>query len=294
MKDCKSHEGYRHFLEWYGTKGGELFWDLLVEEVTNYSHDHGGGVVLEFHIERDRVNGLEGYYRNEITGTIESDLYCYEFSVIDEHCSDTVLEYFELTLDKKKKKRKIDDLPRAKVARKSEVTDIMPKSFDTKDLEISWGDIDLSLGWAEDTTLKITGKIRHKPRNIEISGTFVFDGDVKELFTKSSDNAGTVNPKENNKMVVSTKNVATVILMDMDSNVPADKSIVAQFKDVVYTGDQQQLINNLLIEEDIKGYILMHNERVRAKLLNLNTLDRHGIEVKLRPIEFKDLEIQIK
>ena len=88
------------------------------------------------------------------------------------------------------------------------------------------------------------------------------------------------------------KKIATVILLDNDVNVPEDKSLVAKFQDVIYVGNEQTLINELLIEKDIKGLLEKHND-VRKGLVNLATLERNGVDVKLQPIKFGDLTIEV-
>lgn len=90
-----------------------------------------------------------------------------------------------------------------------------------------------------------------------------------------------------------TKSIATVILMDSHADVVEAQSVVAKFKDVVYTGDQQSLINQLLLDEDIKGAIAKHNDSVRNKTINQTTLDRTGKEVMLRPVKFNELDILV-
>ncbi len=90
-----------------------------------------------------------------------------------------------------------------------------------------------------------------------------------------------------------TKSIATVILMDNHADVPEAQSVVAAFKDVVYTGDQQNLINQILLDEDIKGAIEKHNDSVRNKTVNQTTLDRTGKEVMLRPVKFNELDILV-
>lgn len=91
-----------------------------------------------------------------------------------------------------------------------------------------------------------------------------------------------------------SKSIATVILMDNHTDVPESSSVVAAFKDVVYTGTEQDLINQILLDKDIKDVIQTHNDSVRAKIVNQTVLERTGKEVKLRPVVFKELDILVQ
>jgi len=108
--------------------------------------------------------------------------------------------------------------------------------------------------------------------------------------TKPCNNAQTIG--ENN-MSNTTKNIGTLVLLDSDSNVPEEASIVAQFTDVVYVGTEQDLIHHILLNEDVQGLIDDHNE-ARSEMINQSILERNGVECYLQPIKFKDLDIRVK
>lgn len=90
------------------------------------------------------------------------------------------------------------------------------------------------------------------------------------------------------------KSIATVILMDTHADVPESQSVVAKYADVVHTGSQEELINQILMDEDVKGAIKTHNDSVRSKVINQTTLERTGNEVKLRDVKFKELDILVQ
>jgi len=85
-----------------------------------------------------------------------------------------------------------------------------------------------------------------------------------------------------------TISVQDFYLLDQDSNLPTEKSVVAVFKDVVTSDSDTLTIQSLLIENDIRGMIAEHNI-ARTKFNNKGILDRTGREVKLEPITIKNL-----
>jgi len=85
-----------------------------------------------------------------------------------------------------------------------------------------------------------------------------------------------------------TISVQDFYLLDQDSNLPTEQSVVAVFKDVVTSDSDTLTIQSLLIENDIRGMIAEHNI-ARTKFNNKGILERTGREVKLEPITIKNL-----
>ena len=90
------------------------------------------------------------------------------------------------------------------------------------------------------------------------------------------------------------KQIATVVLIDDHQDVAESSSVVAKYEDICYTGSEQDLIQYILLECDVKDKIAVYNAEVRTKTVNKTTLERTGNEVKLQPVKFKDLVIQVK
>jgi hypothetical protein len=69
--------------------------------------------------------------------------------------------------------------------------------------------------------------------------------------------------------------------------------VVASFKGVVASDNDQVVIQQLLVDEDIKSAITIHNEK-RVKLINKGILERTGKKVNLEPITIKNLTWLVK
>lgn len=259
----KEEEDYQHFIDKYGDDAGELFWDHLpddgVHRVTTKA-----GVSLTLYVTVDTEHGLEGFYSSEISGSIETQEDCYEFTVRDVFCSETVLEIFERDVDF-----------------------VSGGSILETDKELR-GRIQQRRGLKPTTSTRLVSSVTGD----QLDSLAALVGLERKGTTATLPN--NVVSKEIIMSNNITKNVATVILLDNDKSVKTSQSVVATFADIVYTGDEQQLINQILINEDVKGAIEKHNDSVRAKTLNLTILERSGNEVMLRPIEFSDLVIQVK
>jgi len=89
--------------------------------------------------------------------------------------------------------------------------------------------------------------------------------------------------------------VVNIILMDEDENVPADKAIIAKFDQVtIKKGEAPQItMLNLAVNQNLKELIDKHND-IRKGLVNLKTLERSGIEVKLQPITIEDVSVKMQ
>lgn len=63
-----------------------------------------------------------------------------------------------------------------------------------------------------------------------------------------------------------TISVQDFYLLDQDSNLPTEQSVVAVFKDVVTSDSDTLTIQSLLIENDIQGIIELSSYRNRSKI----------------------------
>ena len=91
-------------------------------------------------------------------------------------------------------------------------------------------------------------------------------------------------------------NVVTVILMDMDDKLKGQKlNIIGKFEDVVVPSgeDSMTTLLKLAMDGSVKEMLDVHNKK-RCSVVNPQTLERTGKEVKLQPITIEDVVIKIK
>lgn len=91
-------------------------------------------------------------------------------------------------------------------------------------------------------------------------------------------------------------NVVTVILMDMDDKLKGQKlNIIGKFEDVVVPSSEDSMTTLLKLAMDgsVKEMLDTHNKK-RCSVVNPQTLERTGKEVKLQPITIEDVVIKIK
>ncbi len=93
-------------------------------------------------------------------------------------------------------------------------------------------------------------------------------------------------------MSQANRTVSTFRLMDQDSNIEAKDSVVFEVKDFIYEGGDQEAIQEIIMEFDVKSEIEEHNNK-RAKYFDKAALSRHGREVQLQPVKLKDLQWQV-
>lgn len=92
---------------------------------------------------------------------------------------------------------------------------------------------------------------------------------------------------------MTNRTVKTYILMDNDKNLPVEHSLVHTFDNVITEDDDQVTIQQILVDNDIKGILEKHNKK-REGVVNQTILERTGSEVVLRPITIKDLDWMTK
>lgn len=103
----------------------------------------------------------------------------------------------------------------------------------------------------------------------------------------------TIKPKEETKMTQQlNRTERKVTLMDNTAGLPANKSKVFSVE-VISDGDREEILQQVIMQEDIKGAIEDHN-KVRENITDERILNDMGREVKLRPIELKDLTWNIQ
>ncbi len=101
-------------------------------------------------------------------------------------------------------------------------------------------------------------------------------------------NTKTKQPQEGNNMSNKTRSIVNVILIDEDANLPVEKALVAKYKNIITEDTTTVVIQQIMIDEDVKGAIDKHN-KVRTETVNQEVLENTGNEVMLRPVTIKDL-----
>lgn len=114
----------------------------------------------------------------------------------------------------------------------------------------------------------------------------------KQIETQDNTNVNS-NKEENTMTTQNTRTLYTVILMDNDQNLPVEHSLVAKFKNILSEESTEVIIQEILMNEDVKGLLEKHNEK-RSKTVNQKILERTGSEVMLQPVKIKDLQWQVK
>ncbi len=89
--------------------------------------------------------------------------------------------------------------------------------------------------------------------------------------------------------------VVTVILMDQDTNLGGKHNVIHKFEDVVVTPNEPEhmILLKLAMDGSFKTALEMHNKK-RSEINNPQTLERHGVEVKLQPITIDKVTMLIK
>lgn len=105
-----------------------------------------------------------------------------------------------------------------------------------------------------------------------------------------------VKPKE--KLIMSNeRQLVTIILMDEDKDLDSAQALVGKFEDIIVEGtmNDTEVIIDFLAEnvEEVQEAMEEHNEK-RSEINSKAALARHGKEVKLLPVKFRDLKVIIK
>lgn len=99
--------------------------------------------------------------------------------------------------------------------------------------------------------------------------------------------------KEEVNMSQVTRKVVNVQLIDQDAGLPVEFSLVEDFGSIITEDDQTTIIQQLIVDNDLKALIDLHNA-VRVEQVDLDIQKRTGHTVKLQPIKLKDLTWIIK
>lgn len=105
-------------------------------------------------------------------------------------------------------------------------------------------------------------------------------------------NGQTKTQKEKQTMTKLNRKQVKVTLIDNDANLPANKAIVYS-KELISDGTREDIIREVLFEGEIVEALHKHN-KVRETIIDEGILQRVGNEVKLRPIELKDLDWNVE
>lgn len=90
--------------------------------------------------------------------------------------------------------------------------------------------------------------------------------------------------KESNTM---NRRKVEVQLWDLDIALDVAESFLGSFE-VVTEDDDNTVIQQVLMEEDVKEFLTLHN-KMRVERVNLDILNRTGSSVKLQPVKLKHL-----
>lgn len=104
-------------------------------------------------------------------------------------------------------------------------------------------------------------------------------------------NVSNINQQEESKMT--NRKVVTVNLFDDARGLPVQNSLVAEFHGIVTEDDDQTTIREVLMNNDLKGILEVHNE-VRTSITDLDILQRTGNKVTLQPVLLKHLRWEVK
>lgn len=89
------------------------------------------------------------------------------------------------------------------------------------------------------------------------------------------------------------RTVMTLVLIDEDQNLPVENSLVHKFEDILTEDSVEVTIQQILVDNDIKGILSKHN-RTRVSTIDKSILKRTGNKVYLDPITIKDLSWKVK
>ena len=112
----------------------------------------------------------------------------------------------------------------------------------------------------------------------------------------SKDDVNTVikhfNQQEEIGMSTTQRKVVEVQLFDDAKGLPVQDSLVAKFDNVLTEDDNDTTIREVIMNNDLKATLKAHNAK-RAKVTNLDILERTGNSVPLQPILLKDLRWKV-
>lgn len=98
--------------------------------------------------------------------------------------------------------------------------------------------------------------------------------------------------KEEIDMSTTQRKVVEVQLFDDAKGLPVQDSLVAKFDNVLTEDDNDTTIREVIMNNDLKATLKAHNAK-RAKVTNLDILERTGNSVPLQPILLKDLRWKV-
>ena len=88
------------------------------------------------------------------------------------------------------------------------------------------------------------------------------------------------------------RKLVTVNLWDDDGALEVEHSLVHSFTNVLTEDDQSTTIQQLIVDQDVKGVIEKHNAK-RVKQVNRDIQNRTGKKVNLEPVKLKNLRWEI-
>lgn len=88
------------------------------------------------------------------------------------------------------------------------------------------------------------------------------------------------------------RKLVTVNLWDDDNALDVEHSLVHSFTNVLTEDDGTTIIQQLIVDQDVKGVIEKHNAK-RIKQVNKDIQNRTGKKVNLEPVKLKHLRWEI-
>jgi hypothetical protein len=100
--------------------------------------------------------------------------------------------------------------------------------------------------------------------------------------------------KEGNIMTTVNRTTVTANLIDRDSGIDVEDSLVFTLNLIVQEGKVQEAIQDAIRQNEAFEDAMLNHNCVRADTVNLDALERHGREVMLREVKISDLHWEIK
>lgn len=116
---------------------------------------------------------------------------------------------------------------------------------------------------------------------------------TKGTTTMKNECAGSATMRDDCSGPRTNRRTVNVQLIDPDIGLPVEDSLVKDFGLHVVEGDDQDIIQELIMTGDVKEALDIHNMK-RAETVNLDTKNRTGAEVQLDPVKLRQLKWVIK
>jgi hypothetical protein len=136
-----------------------------------------------------------------------------------------------------------------------------------------------------------TAVVQGTTEKMMIEGKLSVDNEVEESSINTNNQTKT---KEGNIMTTVNRTTVTANLIDLDSGVGVEDSLVFTLDLIVQDGKVQEAIQDAIRQNERFEEAMLHHNNVRSDTVNLDALERHGREVMLREVKISDLHWEIK